>query len=287
MKLSCSVDQITEMNPAEVKAILDTDKRGDYLLVDVRTPEEFRMGHIPGAILAPIAELETRHGELDRTKKIITYCRSGPRSMAASLLLCGLGFPHLYHLVGGLKAWHFEIEAGPPRKKPVMIAGNEAVADILMVAMKMEKGAYTFYAGAKEKMQSPRTAELFGMLAQVEESHFELVYNRYAEILGAGSLPPLPQLKREMTAEYMEGNIEVNKELLKLERAPFKDELEAHEIALEIEYLSLDFYTRSAALVTDPKSSQVLHELGEADRRHIALITDMLRRLVQPQSLGA
>lgn len=287
MKLICSVDKITELKPARVKAALDKDKKGEFILLDVRTPEEFQIGHIPGARLMPIGELEARHEELDKTKKIITYCRSGPRSMAASLILCGLGFPRLYHLEGGLKAWNFEIEAGPPRKKPVMISGNEAVADILMVAMKMEKGAWTFYSRAKEKMAGPRSAELFGMLAQVEESHLELLYHRYVEILGAGSLPPLPKLKQELTAEYMEGNIEVNKELLKLERAPFKDELEAHEIALEIEYLSLDFYTRSAALVTDPKSSQVLRELGEADRRHIALITEMLSRLVKPQGLGS
>jgi sulfur-carrier protein adenylyltransferase/sulfurtransferase len=286
VKLICSADQVTELKPAGVKAALEKDKKGEFILLDVRTPEEFQIGHIPGARLIPIGELEARHKELDKTKKIITYCRSGHRSMAASVVLCGLGFPHLYHLEGGLKAWNFEVEAGSPGKRPAMISGNEAVADILMVAMKMEKGAWTFYSRAKEKMAGTRSAELFGMLAQVEEGHLELIYHRYIETLGEGSLPPLKKLKQELTAEYMEGNIEVNKELLRLERVPFKDELEAHEVALEIEYLSLDFYNRSAALVTDPKSSQVLRELGEADRRHIALITEMLSRLVKPQGLA-
>lgn len=286
MKLTCSIDQVKELTASEVKAILERDKAGEYVLLDVRQPEEYQSGHIPHARSMPIGDIETKHTELDKGNKIISYCRSGPRSKAASLLLCGLGFANLYHLEGGLKAWSYEIETSAAKQKPPAISDKDNVADILMVAMKMEKGAFTYYNSARAKVQSPRTAELFGKLALVEESHFALIYHRYTEMLGKASLPPLEQLKKELTADYMEGNIEVNRELLKLERAPFKDDLEAHEIALEIEYLSLDFYTRSAAAVGDPKAIQVLSELAEADRLHIAMITEMLSRLVKPQGLG-
>jgi len=64
----------------------------------VRQPYEYEAGHIPGAKWIPLGEIEYRHAELERDKKIITYCRSGHRSMAANTLLCGLGFENVYNL---------------------------------------------------------------------------------------------------------------------------------------------------------------------------------------------
>lgn len=73
MKIACAVDEIRGLKPKELKNILDNDKTGEYLLVDVRQPEEYEAGHIPGAILIPLGELEHRQFELSREKKIITY----------------------------------------------------------------------------------------------------------------------------------------------------------------------------------------------------------------------
>jgi len=73
MKVACAVDKIKALKPKELKTILDNDKSGEYLLVDVRQPEEYEEGHIPGAILIPLGELENRLSELNREKKIITY----------------------------------------------------------------------------------------------------------------------------------------------------------------------------------------------------------------------
>ena len=73
MKIACAVDEIRGLKPKEIKDILDNDKTGEYLLVDVRQPEEYEAGHIPGAILIPLGKLENRLSELSREKKIITY----------------------------------------------------------------------------------------------------------------------------------------------------------------------------------------------------------------------
>jgi rhodanese-related sulfurtransferase len=73
MKIACAVDEIKALKPKELKDILDNDKTGEYLLVDVRQPEEYEAGHIPGAILIPLGELEYRQSELSRKKRIITY----------------------------------------------------------------------------------------------------------------------------------------------------------------------------------------------------------------------
>ncbi len=69
MKISCAVDEIRELKSRELKAILDSDKSGEYLLVDVRQPEEYEAGHIPGAVLIPLGELEYRQAELETEKR--------------------------------------------------------------------------------------------------------------------------------------------------------------------------------------------------------------------------
>jgi len=60
--------------PAEkVKKFLSQESPQEYNLVDVRTPKEYEGGHLPGARLIPIAELENRLQELDSKKPTITY----------------------------------------------------------------------------------------------------------------------------------------------------------------------------------------------------------------------
>jgi len=74
MKITCAVDQIRGLTADEIKAILEKDKRGEFLLLYVRQPEEYKAGHIPGATLIPLRELETIHRKLHRNKRIIAFC---------------------------------------------------------------------------------------------------------------------------------------------------------------------------------------------------------------------
>ena len=75
------------------------------LLLDVRTPEEFAQGHIPGALNIPVDQLRARLDEVgakDRT--IVLYCRSGRRSATAASMLQTAGYPHLID-IGPMTAW--------------------------------------------------------------------------------------------------------------------------------------------------------------------------------------
>lgn len=63
------------------------------LLVDVRTPQEFAAGHVPGAINVPLQELGERLHELgDQSRPIVVYCRSGARSATAKAILSRAGY---------------------------------------------------------------------------------------------------------------------------------------------------------------------------------------------------
>ena len=78
----------------------------DVLLLDVRTPFEFRMGHIDNAQLIPVQELAARFQELNehRDKLILVYCRTQNRSSVATEFLRKQGF-HAVFVEGGYSAW--------------------------------------------------------------------------------------------------------------------------------------------------------------------------------------
>ena len=64
---------VSTLPTEKIRAFLDAKKPEEYNLVDVRQPEESEQGHLPGAKLIPVAELESRLKELDPTKPTITY----------------------------------------------------------------------------------------------------------------------------------------------------------------------------------------------------------------------
>ncbi|GAB4467899.1 MAG: hypothetical protein Kow00124_01420 [Anaerolineae bacterium] len=77
--------------------------RDDVILLDVRTPEEFASGYIPGAINIPLDSLEERLSEIPTDKTVVVYCRSGNRSQPASRLLADAGY-EVYNM-GGIIDW--------------------------------------------------------------------------------------------------------------------------------------------------------------------------------------
>jgi len=90
------------------------DKRN--VILDVRTPEEFEAGHLPGAVNLDVKAPDFREkaAALDKSKTYLVHCASGVRSVKACEALCHLNFPKLYNLPGGFKAW---VKAGKPVEK--------------------------------------------------------------------------------------------------------------------------------------------------------------------------
>jgi rhodanese-related sulfurtransferase/rubrerythrin len=279
-KLACAADEITTLAPSKGKAVLDKDKKGEFLLLDVRQPEEYEDGHIPGAMLIPLGELEARQEELERDKKIITYCRSGHRSMAAAIALCGLGFKDVHTLEGGILNWRYETIGGIPEARPGLVTEEADVKDILMLAIKLEKGSWDFYVTAKGKAALPQAKEKFQMLADAENGHMQRLWERAITILGTGALPPLEKLKQELRVEHMEGGIEISPALARVAEK-FSDEMEALEIALEKEYMSYDFYKRASVLVEDPSAKTLLHELAVEERNHADILLKRVSEIVR------
>ena len=80
------------------------------VLVDVRTPREYRDGHIPGSKNVPLQSLETIEGVAEnRDTPVFVYCQSGARSRQAAMLLGGMGYRNVKN-IGGIAAWKGEVE---------------------------------------------------------------------------------------------------------------------------------------------------------------------------------
>lgn len=77
------------------------------LLLDVRTPEEYASGHVPGAVNVPYDELSSRIGEIEarRGGSVVVYCEKGPRASKATATLAGAGFASVRSLAGHMSAW--------------------------------------------------------------------------------------------------------------------------------------------------------------------------------------
>ena len=86
------------------------EKEEDYIILDVRTEQEFAAGHIPGAILVPNETIGTKEiPQLpDKDQLIMVYCRSGNRSKQASFKLVQLGYTNIVEF-GGINSWPGEI----------------------------------------------------------------------------------------------------------------------------------------------------------------------------------
>ena len=93
----------------EAKQIMDSSE--GYIILDVRTQEEYDQGHIPGAVLIPNTEIEARAEDelLDKNQIILVYCRSGNRSKKAAEILAELGYTNIKEF-GGIIDWPYEVE---------------------------------------------------------------------------------------------------------------------------------------------------------------------------------
>lgn len=95
----------------------DTLRKGDTnktVVLDVRTKEEYKAGHIPGSVLIDFNadDFEQQVGKLDKDKTYLVHCASGGRSARACKKMERMGFKNLYNLEGGMGAWE-------KAKKPV------------------------------------------------------------------------------------------------------------------------------------------------------------------------
>jgi molybdopterin/thiamine biosynthesis adenylyltransferase/rhodanese-related sulfurtransferase len=101
-----------EIDAATVASMIE--KEADFVLLDVREPVEWEICSLPNSVRIPKGEVRERLEEIDTTKDVIVYCRSGVNSGTIANFLRDVGFDRVWNLRGGIFAWANEIDPTMP-----------------------------------------------------------------------------------------------------------------------------------------------------------------------------
>jgi rhodanese-related sulfurtransferase len=93
---------------ASMNLIDENNNNPEFVILDVRTPEEFSSGHIENATMLDFYEptFSDDLDQLDKSKTYFVYCRSGNRSGQATDIMMDLGFQDVYNMLGGINHWN-------------------------------------------------------------------------------------------------------------------------------------------------------------------------------------
>jgi sulfur-carrier protein adenylyltransferase/sulfurtransferase len=262
----------------QLRLYLDEHAAGEYQLVDVRQPAEYRQEHIPGAALIPLGELDWRLYELDRRKPVIVYCASGVRSRAAAAVLMRAGFAEVYNLEGGMGAWQGLTAAGIPNLGYFFMA--RTAAEGLALAWLLEEGARTFYLTLAQRSDEPSISELFHELVGAELSHQQTLVSLCPTVTGqaAGADFPYDLLPEPPSETLLESGVTLEEALCWCEG---KHPHEILELALALETNAYDRYLRMCEEATQEEARSVFHRLAEAEKRHLHRLGEQLDRLLE------
>ncbi len=102
-----TLERVRQLDAAQVKKAIGMTNQGDgnLQIIDVRGPDEWRRGHLPGALHIPLASLPERLGELNPSARIVLQCMGGGRSAIATSFLVAHGIPNATNMDGGYESW--------------------------------------------------------------------------------------------------------------------------------------------------------------------------------------
>ena len=246
----------------------------EYVLVDVRQPDEYVQGHIPGAVLIPLAEIPKRLDELPVDKDVVVYCRSGKRSKAAALFISSRPYVAgtVFNMSGGILAWNGHLLPAMPNLKAFDLSGDEKA--ILHRAMDLERGADRFYTALRERFQTQPWAEGLVALAGAEESHAHLIYTHWAPLVN--DPPPFEQLYDTLPGDIVEGGYSCEAMLTMLAQQAEPTCRMVLEMALTVEYAAYDLSRNVAHRFQDSPLARVFNSIAEAEKQHMHLVAQAL-----------
>ncbi len=264
---------VESMDAEKARQYIGEHPEGTYTLLDVRQPWEYEEDHIPGAKLIPLGGLKDSLDELDKDKPTLVYCAVGGRSRVAAQLMSGLGFPEVYNLAGGIKAYRGSKAGGPYELNLDMVRGDESASDMLKLAFGLEKALGIFYQAMREKSQDQELVSLLTKLGHIEEIHKRKVFERYQAL--NPQVSDIGALEGQVAGDVMEGGYKVNEFLAKNE-AHLKTAPQVLEVAMMVETQALDLYLRFADKSRDGQTRETLFAIAEEEKAHLAALGRLL-----------
>lgn len=263
--------RIPTLSVGEVRAYLAEHDPSAYNLVDVRQPEEYAEGHLPGSQLIPVGELHQRIDEIDRTKPTVVYCRSGMRAANAAGVLLNDGFGEVWNMAGGMLVWEGKVSTGAPEAGMWWFEEARGPEQYIALAWILEEGARLFYARMADQLASLGAGDLFQSLAALEQSHKDTLRELYTVLTGREGDPLSPG--EAAAHDTMEGGVSITKAL---EWADGKKPVDVLEFSVAMEVNAYDLYLKVARKLDDPKSRDILLRIAREEKTHLDRLTELL-----------
>ncbi|MDF1593313.1 MAG: rhodanese-like domain-containing protein [Desulfobacterales bacterium] len=247
-----------------------------YTILDVRQPNEYESGHIPGAKLIPLPDLTDRLAEIDPKKPAIVYCAVGGRSRVAAQMLSGKGYHSVYNLSGGFKAWQGKSAVFGEDKGLELFSGNESPDKTLVVAYSLEAGLRDFYVSMEPKVSDTKARRLFQKLSEIEGRQQDRIYNEYIKITGKAQ--NRSEFEKQVATKAMEGGLTTD-EYARLFSTDPESITEITELAMSIEAQALDLYMRAAEKSNDEQSRKMLMQIADEEQAHLKQLGSLIESM--------
>ncbi len=257
---------VKSMDAPQAKTFIAGKSSEEYTLLDVRQPGEYESGHIPGAKLVPLPDLNNRLGEIDANKPTIVYCASGGRSRVASQMLVGKGVGEVFNLSGGFKAWKSERAIGAEDLGLDLFTGREAPEETLAVAYSMEAGLREFYLSMIPWVKNEPARDLFDKLSAIEVKHQDRILDLYRQITGRAI--DRDEFVKTVVTPAVEGGLTTD-EYVQLYKPDLESVPDIVGLAIAIEAQALDLYRRAADRNNNPESRKVLMQIADEEQMHL------------------
>jgi len=266
---------IKELDAKALEKLMQERDEKEYILVDVRQHEEYRLDHIPGAKHIPLGEIQFDPFVFEDDRDIIFYCKGGGRSKAAAMFVAeeaGLKKERLYNLRGGMMAYTGEILLDYPRVD--RFPSDLEPAEIMHKSIDLEKGAYIFYTLAADIFKETDLFKLMDDMSKAETAHARSIYKQLTKI------EPVEQdfetLFQACEGRILEGGKSLSSIKEFISSAQKADCMDVLEFAIEIEYTAYDLYRTMAETTGQEPVKEMFFKLAQAEKGHLRRIISNL-----------
>jgi len=270
--------EFKDMTALELKQFIKSHNEKEYLIVDVRQPDEYTRGHIPGAKFIPLNELLSDFSGLPANRDVIFYCHSGGRSLAAASMFSEEGITEktIYNLEGGILSWEGRTLKGFPRIQ--VFDKTKGPVELLLTAMDLEKGAWRFYTHILKNVAVDPIIPTLEQLSMAEIAHARTVYGFWEK---AARIPmTFDQLYESLKGEILEGGESLTTALAYLENIEENPCLRILELAIHMEYAAFDLYKTMAEREKDQTVRDSFLTIAQAEKSHMQLLIRALNQCV-------
>lgn len=267
MKLSNFFHQPRIITQREAEEYMNSHPRDSYLLVDVRQPNEYEAGHLPGAQNTPLSTIVEGRARLEN-KPIILYCRSGGRSRAASQWLKENGYSEIYDIGSHIMAWQHNRVNGLDEIDIDIIPRDLNYTSAASLAYAMEEGLQKFYSKLASQSRFKPYHSLLSQLARFENTHKIKLLEGMTKKLGEDlNVAEVKAKKDEIIECGQKCNEDMIEKLSKIENI-----LDLLSFAMGIETQAFDFYSRLARQSKDPETKALFFEMADEEKEHLNII---------------